>query len=84
MIRVPGVTDNGMRTNMLTELVDIFPTLVEAAGFERLKTCPSNSKWRKLCTEGSSLFPHLRGTSKIISKKSPNSNHTLETKSVEN
>ena len=84
MIRVPGVTDKGVRTNMLTELVDIFPTLVEAAGFERLKTCPANSKWRKLCTEGSSLFPHLRGTAKGIFRESTNSNNTIETKSAEN
>ena len=32
MIHIPGVTDDGVRSNALTELLDIFPTLVEAAG----------------------------------------------------
>ena len=34
MLRVPGVTDDGMRTKALVELIDIFPTLTELAGIE--------------------------------------------------
>ena len=60
MIRIPGVTDNGMKTSKLVELVDLFPTLVEAAGFESLETCPDtteSSRGVKLCTEGRSMLP---------------------------
>ena len=57
MIRIPGVTDNGMKTSKLVELVDLFPTLVEAAGFEPLKMCPKNSTETILCTEGRSMLP---------------------------
>ena len=31
MIHVPGITDKGMRTSKLVELIDIFPTLVDLA-----------------------------------------------------
>ena len=63
MISVPGktTTGNGIKTDHLTEFVDLFPTLVELAGFPKLKTCPVDSAvdWAKnaLCTEGSSLVP---------------------------
>ena len=59
MMRIPGVTDSGMKTSKLVELVDIFPTLVEAAGFEPLESCPVGlpSKDVKLCTEGRSMLP---------------------------
>lgn len=32
MIRIPGVTDQGMETSSLVELVDLFPSLAEIAG----------------------------------------------------
>ena len=35
MIRIPGTTDHGMEISNLVELVDLFPSLVEAAGKER-------------------------------------------------
>ena len=38
-------------------MVDIFPTLVEATGFQPLDVCPTNSHGAALCTEGSSLLP---------------------------
>ena len=57
MIRIPGVTDHGMKTSKLVELVDLFPTLVEAAGFETLNSCPMPSNDEKLCTEGRSMLP---------------------------
>ena len=34
MVRVPGLTDNGVVTEQLTEFVDLFPTLAEAAGLD--------------------------------------------------
>ena len=34
MVRIPGLTDEGIVTQKLTEFVDIFPTVIEASGFE--------------------------------------------------
>ena len=42
MIRIPGVTDEGMKTSKIVELIDIFPTLVEVAGFPSLDKCPES------------------------------------------
>ena len=72
MLAVPGLTDSGLRTRHLVEFVDIFPTIVEAAGLPILqaslytdhmirkfhfKVCPEPSNSSMLCTEGSSLMP---------------------------
>ena len=57
MMHIPGVTDGGMETDHLVEMVDLFPTLVEAAGFPQLPQCPLNSSSVSLCTEGTSLLP---------------------------
>ena len=57
MIKVPGITDSGIQTSKLVELIDIFPTLVEAAGYGPLDICPENSHEIELCSEGSSLLP---------------------------
>ena len=57
MIRIPGLTDEGMRSTKIVELMDIFPTLVEAAGFSSLDKCPDSSHDIQLCTEGKSLIP---------------------------
>ena len=56
MIKIPGVTESGLQTSKLVEMIDIFPTLVEAAGFDPLSICPKDSHDIKLCTEGSSLL----------------------------
>ena len=37
MLAVPGLTDSGLRTRHLVEFVDIFPTIVEAAGLPTLQ-----------------------------------------------
>ncbi|XP_046381449.2 iduronate 2-sulfatase-like [Haliotis rufescens] len=60
MIRVPGMTDHGMSTTKLTEFVDLFPTLVEAAGLPTLPTCQVDSSSTHACTEGRSLVPLLQ------------------------
>ncbi|KAK6186264.1 hypothetical protein SNE40_008334 [Patella caerulea] len=57
MIRVPGKTDRGVVTNNLVEFVDLFPTIVEAAGFPPLRQCPERSSQVYLCTEGKSMVP---------------------------
>ena len=40
ILHVPGVTDGGMRTNALVELVDVFPSLAEIAGIPVPPLCP--------------------------------------------
>ncbi|KAK6186263.1 hypothetical protein SNE40_008333 [Patella caerulea] len=56
MVRVPGLTDHGVVTNKLVEFVDLFPTIVEAAGLPKLPLCPQRSTQVSLCTEGKSLI----------------------------
>ena len=50
---------SSLRTSKLVEFVDIFPTLVEATGFQPLDICPMMSNTSVLCTEGASLMPLL-------------------------
>ena len=57
MVHVPGVTDEGILTEQLTEFVDLYPTLVDAAGLPPVKLCPKDSRNIKVCTEGMSLMP---------------------------
>ncbi|XP_046579959.1 iduronate 2-sulfatase-like [Haliotis rubra] len=57
MVHVPGLTDKGIVTEELTEFVDLFPTLVEAAGLPPINLCPENSTNVLVCTEGTSLIP---------------------------
>ena len=67
MIHIPGQTDHGIETYALTEFVDLFPTLVEAAGLEQLDLCPEDSSDVQLCREGESLIP-------LITNPDPSSN----------
>ena len=60
MLRIPGLTDDGIRTSKLVEFVDLFPTLVEATGMDPLEVCPLNSNDVELCSEGSSLVPLIK------------------------
>ena len=57
MIRVPGVTDSGMRTNALVELIDIFPTLLDLTDLEKLPLCPKGNHKLLACVEGTSVAP---------------------------
>ena len=38
MVHVPGLTDQGIVTEQLTEFVDLYPTLAEAAGLPKVRT----------------------------------------------
>ena len=49
-IHVPGLTDQGVQTEQLTEYVDLFPTLAEAALGETIPSCPRVSKNVTMCT----------------------------------
>ncbi|XP_060581910.1 iduronate 2-sulfatase-like [Ruditapes philippinarum] len=66
MLHVPGLTDKGIKTDQLTEFVDLFPTLVEAAGLKPLPICPNNSRETALCREGTSLMPLIAQPDKPI------------------
>lgn len=57
MINIPGMTNHGIVAGELVEFVDLFPTLVEAAGLKQLPLCPEDSTNVSLCREGMSLFP---------------------------
>ena len=63
MVRIPGLTDEGVVTEELTEFVDLFPTLVDAAGLPELNICPKDSSKTELCHEGMSLMPLMTNTS---------------------
>ena len=60
MIHIPGMTDEGIVTERLTEFVDLFPTLAEAAGLPSVPLCPQNSSLIKVCSEGVSLMPLMK------------------------
>ena len=56
MLHVPGMIDSYIESDKLVEFVDIFPSLVEAAGFAKMSKCPNYSRNISLCREGSSLL----------------------------
>ena len=58
MVHIPGKTDQGIVTHKLTEAIDIFPTIVYAAGLPPVSLCPENASVSlSLCSEGTSLMP---------------------------
>ncbi|XP_065844078.1 iduronate 2-sulfatase-like [Oscarella lobularis] len=59
ILHVPGVTDGGMRTNALVELVDVFPSLAEIAGIPVPPLCPEEENDILACVEGLSVVPLL-------------------------
>ena len=59
MLTVPGITDKGMRTKALVELIDIFPSLTELVGIETPPLCPEGKQNILACVEGSSVVPLL-------------------------
>ena len=64
MVHIPGKTDDGITTEKLVEMVDLFPTIVEAAGFPPIPLCPEgNSTDTILCREGTSFMPLISNAS---------------------
>lgn len=68
MIHIPGVTDHGIDTERLTEFVDLYPTIVEAAGLGTIPTCPEDSRHIALCSEGKSMLPLISNPDTAIKK----------------
>ncbi len=61
LIHVPGQTDQGIVSDRLVELVDVFPTLVQAAGLPAIPMCPEYGSIRtNLCHEGMDFTPLKR------------------------
>ena len=60
LLHVPGVTDKGMRSTALVELIDIFPTLTELTGIKQPPVCPKDNKDILACVEGTSVVPLLK------------------------
>lgn len=72
IFRVPNLTfgkNTGMHSKELVELVDLFPTLVDLAGLEKIPKCPLKSENIELCTEGDSLLPLIINEAKNTSNK---------------
>ncbi|KAH3698046.1 hypothetical protein DPMN_085561 [Dreissena polymorpha] len=59
--------DTGVSSRQITEFVDLFPTLVEAASLPRLPECPDDSQNVSTCTDGKSLLPLIRNPNRPIS-----------------
>ena len=66
---MPGVTDAGINTNMITSHLDIFPTVVDLVFGVEMPRCgqgPGSSHETKLCTEGTSLVPLIRNPERPV------------------
>ena len=68
MIRVPGRTDSGVSTRSMVEAIDLYPTIVEAAGLKKMKSCPNRSAKTRTCTDGKSMM-HLADNPDAMHKK---------------
>ena len=62
ILRVPGVTDKGMRSDALVELIDIFPSLTELASLDVPPLCGEDNNLLT-CVEGTSVVPLLKDPS---------------------
>lgn len=60
VIRVPGKTDKGIRTNALVELIDIFPSITELAGLKVPPLCPVQNNNLLTCVEGTTVTPLIQ------------------------
>ena len=73
MIHIPGQTDlgsAGIISEQLVEFVDLFPTIVEAAGLGQVDLCPVDSSNTQLCREGLSLVPLIMEPDKALKNAS--------------
>lgn len=56
MLHIPGRTDHGIVSESIVQALDVFPTIVEAAGLDQVQPCRNDSVDIPLCTEGTSLL----------------------------
>ena len=60
LLHVPGVTRGG-ETDGIVELVDLLPSLVDAAGLGAVPACPRAAPWATpICADGKSFMPLVR------------------------
>uniref|UniRef100_A0A1B6C2X0 Sulfatase N-terminal domain-containing protein n=1 Tax=Clastoptera arizonana TaxID=38151 RepID=A0A1B6C2X0_9HEMI len=73
ILRIPGITSNtykdinqgpGLTSDVLVELVDLFPTLIDLVNLDPIPLCPENNVDVELCTEGVSLLPVIQNLSR--------------------
>ena len=57
MMSIPGSTDEGVVVEALTEFVDLFPTLAEAAGLPTVPRCPQDSS--KVCNPADAMTDNV-------------------------
>ena len=57
IIYIPILTDEGIVTEHLTEFVNLFATLVDAAGLPSMPLCPEDLHNVAFCREGESMMP---------------------------
>jgi arylsulfatase A-like enzyme len=60
LLRVPGMTDSGIRSSAFVELIDIFPSITELAGIDKPPMCSHDSPKSTACVEGTSVAPLLK------------------------
>lgn len=68
MIHIPNLTDAGIETDQLVEYVDIYPTVVEAAGLGTLRQCNMVSTFSRHCREGMSILPLINNPTTPLKK----------------
>ena len=69
LIHIPGHTDQGIVSDSLVELVDVFPTLVQSAGLPTIPTCPKHGSIHiDICHEGVDFTPLIQNSSIQLKK----------------
>ena len=68
MVRVPGKTDNGIRTKAFVELIDLFPSVTELAGIKVPPMCPEENNNLLACVEGTSFTPLIQSPTRSWKK----------------
>lgn len=71
MISIPGLTTKQEKNDELVELVDVYPTLLDATGHPVPELCPEKTSSEvQFCREGNSLLPLIRKDSGLQWKRS--------------
>ncbi len=69
ILHIPGETDQGIVSDSLVELVDVFPTLVKSAGLPGIPMCPKHGSIHvDICHEGIDFTPLIQSPSTQLKK----------------